>query len=124
MPDSKRLRAFPNRVILKFPPVATTTAGGLAIPETSQRRNEVGTVYDIGAPVGELAKAIYPLLDEGQEIPIRYGSGLMLWEKNDPEELRWMSDYRVYRIEELPVWIVETSGAELGDMLAELGVGA
>jgi co-chaperonin GroES (HSP10) len=115
---------MPGRVILKFPPAAEKLSGGIIVAAPNYtRRAEIGEVYDVGIPIGEKETAAAALMPVGRKIPIRYGNGVMFWEKHDPPELQWMSDFRAYSILEVTSWIPdEFAPATTADALKALGL--
>lgn len=104
---------MPGRVILAFEK-PKAMVGLLHVPETSQLREEFGTIKDIGEPLtpeqAQIRTKLEQLRDSGKKLAVSFASGVSFWRDFDRQsaaKYEWLQDFKAYRIEELSAFVEE-----------------
>ena len=105
---------MPGRVILEFK-AAIQQRGSIIIPETSQTREEFGTIYDIGDALTEEDQRhrdiLVELKREGKKLAVSYAAGVCYWDdakyKGSEDRLGWLKHLRVFPLSQVGAWVEE-----------------
>jgi co-chaperonin GroES (HSP10) len=111
------LEALPGRVIVKFPPKAKKSAGGLYIPEQAQIDERVARVVSVGAPV-TLEDAMFVREVKAGDLVFaqpRHGEAFLMDDLDggrDEDGNYVRHEYRLYRMYELYFRLPRKAGNE------------